>query len=262
MWESNPCTWIAFNNCLIKQHQKQDQTDQRLLRSCRHGKCVPLMKRPLFLPRCSVIPEATAGDGLVVSLVSNQSEGCKVCVAKKVVRGNVDCLQSHFWKLLLIVLYPAIFTRCCLLCSSATCSIGKQHSEFWNSRFSDVSSILGSPKITMSVTTSVNCTYNCSAPDMWCPKKLCSIVGSICIHVAFSPHLVNPQHWHVRKFLSKDYAKALKVLWSLSQEICFEHLSRLLYVILEAAHWAQLPWVIHASFVIKETCILLITLHI
>jgi hypothetical protein len=56
----------------------------------------------------------------------------------------------------------------------------------------------------------VNCTYNWNAPDMWCPKKLCSFVGSICIHVAFSPHLVNPQHWHVGNSCPKIMLKPWK----------------------------------------------------
>ncbi len=209
MRELNLCTWIAFNNCLIKQHQKQGQNYQRLLRRCRHGRCVPLMKK-ISLSSLMFCLSWGYCWWWATLVVSNQSERCKVCVAKNVVKGNVHCLQSHFWKLLLIVLYPAIVTRCCLLCSSATCSTGKQHSDFWNSRFSHVSSILGSPKITMSVTTSVNFIYNCNAPDMWCPEKLCSFVGSICIHVAFSPHLVNPQHWHVGNSCPKIMLKPWK----------------------------------------------------
>jgi hypothetical protein len=61
-------------------------------------------------------------------------------------------------------------------------------------------------------------------------KKLCSFVGSIYIHVAFSPHLVN--HWHYYfiqdKILPdmlhscrKIMFKVLKVISSPSQDICF-----------------------------------------
>lgn len=94
-------------------------------------------------------------------------------------------------------------------------------------------------------------------------KKLCSFVGSIYIHVAFSPHFVNPQHYYsiqdkilpdMLHSCRKIMFKVLKVISSPSQEICFEDLSRWLYVILQAAGWTHL-WLIHAWFVTEETCI-------
>jgi hypothetical protein len=84
-------------------------------------------------------------------------------------------------------------------------------------------------------------------------KKLCSLVGSIYIHVAFSlhPDKILPDMLHSCR---KIMLKVLKVISSPSQEICFEDPSRWLCVILQAAGWTHL-WLIHAWFVTEETCI-------